>query len=376
MTTFITRYDTSGPGVRLAVKDLIDMEGEPTTAGSRAVAAKAKPATLDARCLAGARAAGARIVGRTNLHELALGVTGINPWYGTPVNPLDPGLVPGGSSSGSAVAVATEEADVAYGSDTGGSVRIPSACCGTAGLKTTWGRIPLDGVWPLSPSFDTVGPMARDVAGLVAGMELLEPGFSLETATATAAGAAELRVGRLPIDADPAITNAVRRALDLTGWVWRDVEVPGWDDATISAGLLLVVEAWHSDAALVADDPQGIGEDVRSRLELGSTFDDAAVRAAWLAQRDWQATFERVFDAIDLLVTPTLTIFPPRIEEGENILVSRCTLPVNLAGVPALSLPVPAHGPLPASIQLIGPAHSEARLLTAAALLEAAVAAG
>jgi len=352
------------------------MEGEPTTAGSRAVAAKAKPATLDARCLAGARAAGARIVGRTNLHELALGVTGINPWYGTPVNPLDPGLVPGGSSSGSAVAVATEEADVAYGSDTGGSVRIPSACCGTAGLKTTWGRIPLDGVWPLSPSFDTVGPMARDVAGLVAGMELLEPGFSLETATATAAGAAELRVGRLPIDADPAITNAVRRALDLTGWVWRDVEVPGWDDATISAGLLLVVEAWHSDAALVADDPQGIGEDVRSRLELGSTFDDAAVRAAWLAQRDWQATFERVFDAIDLLVTPTLTIFPPRIEEGENILVSRCTLPVNLAGVPALSLPVPAHGPLPASIQLIGPAHSEARLLTAAALLEAAVAAG
>ena len=376
MTTFITRYDTSGPGVRLAVKDLSDMEGEPTTAGSRAVAAKAKPATLDARCLAGARAAGARSVGRTNLHELALGVTGINPWYGTPVNPLDPGLVPGGSSSGSAVAVATEEADVAYGSDTGGSVRIPSACCGTAGLKTTWGRIPLDGVWPLSPSFDTVGPMARDVAGLVAGMELLEPGFSLETATATAAGAAELRVGRLPIDADPAITNAVRRALDLTGWVWRDVEVPGWDDATISAGLLLVVEAWHSDAALVADDPQGIGEDVRSRLELGSTFDDAAVRAAWLAQRDWQATFERVFDAIDLLVTPTLTIFPPRIEEGENILVSRCTLPVNLAGVPALSLPVPAHGPLPASIQLIGPAHSEARLLTAAALLEAAVAAG
>ena len=376
MTTFITRYDTSGPGVRLAVKDLIDMEGEPTTAGSRAVAAKAKPATLDARCLAGARAAGARIVGRTNLHELALGVTGINPWYGTPVNPLDPGLVPGGSSSGSAVAVATEEADVAYGSDTGGSVRIPSACCGTAGLKTTWGRIPLDGVWPLSPSFDTVGPMARDVAGLVAGMELLEPGFSLETATATAAGAAELRVGRLPIDADPAITNAVRRALDLTGWVWRDVEVPGWDDATISAGLLLVVEAWHSDAALVADDPQGIGEDVRSRLELGSTFDDAAVRAAWLAQRDWQATFERVFDAIDLLVTPTLTIFPPRIEEGENLLVSRCTLPVNLAGVPALSLPVPTRGPLPASIQLIGPAHSEARLLTAAALLEAAVAAG
>src|ERR1700723_3073381 len=100
MTTFITRYETSGPGVRLAVKDLIDMEGEPTTAGCRAVAERALPAAQDAACLAGARAAGARIVGRTNLHELALGVTGVNKWYGTPVNPLDPGLVPGGSSSG------------------------------------------------------------------------------------------------------------------------------------------------------------------------------------------------------------------------------------------------------------------------------------
>ena len=148
MTTFITRYETSGPGVRLAVKDLIDMVGEPTTAGCRAVAARAAPASRDALCLAGARADGARIVGRTNLHELALGVTGVNPWYGTPVNPLDPARVPGGSSSGSAVAVATGEADVAYGSDTGGSVRIPSACCGTAGLKTTWGRIPLEGCGP------------------------------------------------------------------------------------------------------------------------------------------------------------------------------------------------------------------------------------
>jgi amidase len=372
VTTFITRYDTAGSGVRLAVKDLIDMEGEPTTAGCRAVAARAKPAAEDAVCLAGARAAGARIVGRTNLHELALGVTGINPWYGTPVNPVDPRLVPGGSSSGSAVAVATGEADVAYGSDTGGSVRIPSACCGTAGLKTTWGRVPLQGVWPLSPSFDTVGPMARDVGGLLVGMQLLEPGFALEPGEASQ----DLRVGRLQIDADPAISDAVRRALDLTGWPWRDVAVPGWDEATVQAGLLLVVEAWHSDAALVAEDPDGIGEDVRSRLQLGSTFDDTVVRGAWLAQREWQATLERVFTDVDILVTPTLTIFPPHLDDGEDLLVSRCTLPVNLAGVPALSLPVPASGPVPASIQLIGPAHSEARLLAAGAFLEAAVAAG
>ena len=206
-TTFITRYDTSGPGVRLAVKDLIDMAGEVTTAGCRAVARRAVPAEQDAACLKGARDAGARIVGRTNLHELALGVTGVNPWYGTPVNPLDPALVPGGSSSGSAVAVATGEADVAYGSDTGGSVRIPAACCGVAGLKTTWGRIPLDGVWPLAPSFDTVGPMARDVGGLVTGMQLLEPGFEV----AAVGDVSEVTVARLPIDADPAITAAIDR---------------------------------------------------------------------------------------------------------------------------------------------------------------------
>jgi amidase len=369
VTTFITRYDASGPGVRLAVKDLIDMEGEPTTAGCRAVAERARPAEVDAVCMAGAREAGARIVGRTNLHELALGVTGVNPWYGTPLNPLDPKLVPGGSSSGSAVAVATGEADVAFGTDTGGSVRIPSACCGTAGLKTTWGRIPLGGVWPLSPSFDTVGPMARDVAGLVLGMQLLEPGFAPVQLDA-------LTVGRMPIDADPAITAGIDRALAQVGWTCEELPVPGWDVATEQAGLLLVVEAWHSDSALVAERPEQIGDDVRGRLLLGSAFDDATVRAAWVAQKEWQATLERIFTRVDLLVTPTLTIFPPSLDDGDDLLVSRCTLPVNLAEVPALSLPVPTERGLPASIQLIGPPHSEGLLLAAGARLEAAVAAG
>jgi amidase len=370
VTTFLARYDTSGPGVRLAVKDLIDMAGEPTTAGCRAVAARAVPSTRDAACLDGARAAGARIVGRTNLHELALGVTGVNPWYGTPRNPLDPSRVPGGSSSGSAVAVATGEADVAFGSDTGGSVRIPAACCGTAGLKTTWGRIPLEGVWPLSPSFDTVGPMARDVAGLVTGMQLLEPGFTV------GAAAGDLRVARLSVEADPGITAAVDAALGLTGWECTELALPGWDDATIQAGLLLVVEAWHSDRALLAQDPDGIGADVRGRLELGSAFDDAVVRAAWVVQREWQATLERMFSEYDLVVTPTLSIFPPHLDDGDDLLVSRCTLPVNLAGVPALSLPVPAAGALPASIQLIGPRQGEELLLAAGAWLEAAAAGG
>src|SRR5205807_7810577 len=150
------------------------VEGVPTTAGCKAVAATAEPAAADAPCLAGLRAADARVVGKANLHELAMLPLGTNPWFGTPVNPLDPALIPGGSSSGSAVAVATGEADVALGSDTGGSVRVPAACCGVFGLKTTHGRISLEGVWPLAPSMDTIGPIATSVAGLALGMELLE----------------------------------------------------------------------------------------------------------------------------------------------------------------------------------------------------------
>jgi amidase len=316
--------------------------------------------------LAGARAAGARIVGRTNLHELALGVTGVNPWYGTPVNPLDPSLVPGGSSSGSAVAVATFEADVAYGSDTGGSVRIPSACCGTAGLKTTWGRVPLDGVWPLSPSFDTVGPMARDVAGLVLGMELLEPGFVV-------AQRAPVRVARLRVEADPLIDAAIDRALGVVEWDVSEVELPRWYEATAAAGVLLVTEAWETDRELVERHPDDIGADVVGRLRLGNAIDARGMASAQKVRDEWGRSMEEVFERVDFLATPTLTVFPPSLEGGEELLMARSTLPVNLAGVPALALPVPTAGPLPASLQLIGPMHSEEKLLAAGLALEAAL---
>jgi len=172
VATYITELDI-GAGPRIAIKDLIDLAGYPTTAGCRALADLGEPATTDAACMREivrrAAAGEVRIIGKTNLHELAYGTTGVNEWFGTPRNPLDSTRIPGGSSSGSATAVADGDADVALGSDTGGSVRIPAACCGVAGLKTTWNRIPRDGVWPLAPSLDTIGPMARDVSGLVVG---------------------------------------------------------------------------------------------------------------------------------------------------------------------------------------------------------------
>src|SRR5215469_16597018 len=223
------------------------MAGLPTTAGSRAVAATAAPAERDASCLAGLRAAigegRARFAGKTNLHELAYGLSGINGAFGTPVNPLDPRRVPGGSSSGSATAVGSGEADVAYGTDTGGSIRVPAACCGIAGLKTTWGRIPLDGVYPLAPSMDTVGPIARDVAGLVAGMALLEPGFTVPAGLPAV-------VGRLTAEADPVISGAVDAALALTGWQICPVTLDGLDAAQTAAMTVLGAEAWQSDGAL------------------------------------------------------------------------------------------------------------------------------
>ena len=370
MSTFIIRLDDPGIGIRVAVKDLIDMEGLPTTAGSRAVAATATSAAADAACLLGTRAAGARIVGRTNLHELALGVTGINPWYGTPTNPLDPKLVPGGSSSGSAVAVATGEADVAFGSDTGGSIRIPAACCGVVGLKTTWGRISLDGVWPLSPSFDTVGPIGRDVSAVITGMALLEPGFEVATLRSP------LRVGRIRIPCEPAIDAGIDAVLNRSGLEVVSVDARGWADATTAAGRLLVAEAWATNKVLAQSRADAIGEDVMRRLHIGRDLRPDEMSDAERVRAEWQRRLGALFSQVDVLALPTLTIFAPGLDRAEDLLSGRTTLPVNLAGVPAVALPVPTAGRLPASLQLIGPHDSEAVLLSAGLLLEAAATAG
>lgn len=365
--TFITSFSVQGPGLRVAVKDLIDMAGTPTTAASRVVADAAVPAGQDAACLAGLRAAGAQIVGKANLHELALGVTGINPWFGTPVNPLDASLAPGGSSSGSAVAVATGEARVAYGTDTGGSIRIPAACCGVCGLKTTWGRIPVAGVRPLAPSLDTVGPMAADVAGLAAGMELLEPGFR------AIGPPGPLRVGRLRVPAAPEVTDAVTAALRATSWEVSDVDPGEWMTATRWTSSLLVGEAYRTNQDIFHRNATRLSGDVARRLEAGRQVTDAAMAAAAQARARWRAELTGLFARFDLLVTPTLAILPPPLDRADELLEARYTMPVNFAGVPALALPVPAGGGLPASLQLVGPWGGEERLLAAGAAVEAAV---
>src|SRR5690349_17724493 len=242
---WVVRLDAPGGGPRLAVKDCIDVGGLPTTAGCQAIAEQARPADQDAPVVAAARRAGARIVGKTSLTELCWSASGINPWLGTPPNPLDARRIPGGSSSGSAVAVAAGEADVALGTDTGGSVRIPAACCGIAGLKTTWGRIPLDGVYPLAPSMDTVGPLGADVAAVELGMGLIEPGF--------AAGSCELAAGRMrpEVDVDPVTDAAVDAALAAAGVRVTEVDGFGFRAAAGATDVLIDAEAYQANAYLI-----------------------------------------------------------------------------------------------------------------------------
>ena len=363
---WIVRLDAPGDGPRLAVKDCIDIEGLPTTAGCQVVAEQAVPADRDAPVVAAARQAGARIVGKTTLTELCWSASGVNPWLGTPPNPLDPRRLPGGSSSGSAVAVAAGEADVALGTDTGGSVRIPAACCGITGLKTTWGRVPLGGVYPLAPSMDTVGPLGADVAAVELGMRLIDPGFTGASAEAPA------RVGRIrpapDLGVDPAIDAAVDAALaglevtDVTGFDFRAVNEAG--------NVSIDVEAYQANARLLPHLDRLTRQMRRNMTESAAITADQAEAAQHVRQeaRDW---FAAALDRHPVLALPTLVGAPPLLgERGMSLTV--LTMPANLAGLPALSLPVPG-GPagLPASLQLIGPPGGEERLIALGRVIEA-----
>ena len=356
-----------GAGPRLAVKDCIDIAGLPTTAGCPVVAEMAEPAGADAAVVTSAREGGARIVGKTGLTELCWSASGVNHWSGTPVNPRDPRRLPGGSSSGSAVAVATGEADVAFGTDTGGSVRIPAACCGVAGLKTAYGRVPVKGVYPLAPTLDTVGPLGPDLAAVELGMRLLEPSFQApDWPGPLTAGRVELpdRLG----EAEPVVAAAVDRALAAAGVTVT--RVPGWDaDAAGSAiGVLIDAEGFRGNAYLMPYLRQ-LSPHVRRNLERGARLTPADRAVAERARTAVRAGFDRLLADFPVLVLPTLLGQPPLLG-ARGYPLTALTGPASLAGLPALSLPVPAPGGLIASIQVIGP--TEERVLAFGRVIEAA----
>ena len=382
---FVSRSADAGSGLRVAVKDLIDIAGSITTAGCRQVERTAVPAATDAACLAGimvARERGAaQIVGKTNLHELAFGVTGINPAYGTPVNPLDAARVPGGSSSGSAVAVGSGDADVALGSDTGGSVRIPAACCGVVGLKTTWGRIDVQGCWPLSPFLDTIGPLARSVADIVTAMDLLEPGFAASVARSRTPAV----VGRIrpDVDTDPAVDAAVDAALQMSGLDVVELESPWWQLLQEECLTVLLAEAWEGNRHLVEAEQSVVEEATRRRLAAGALVSAPALLEGRRQRARFLAVLAPLFQRVDALVLPSIPGLTPTLVDGPAVALGAFTRPGNLLGTPSLSLPVPvprshrraATAHLPASIQLMALPGNDEQLVRLGAVVEAAASA-
>jgi amidase len=377
----------SRSAIRVAVKDLIDMVGTITTAGCKAVAATAIPALIDAPLLTEMRRLESlgevRFVGKTNLHELAFGADGINPAYGTPTNPLDPGNVPGGSSSGSAVAVATGLADIALGSDTGGSIRIPAACCGIVGLKTTWGRIPADGVWPLAPFLDTVGPMARTVTETAHGLALLDPSFSVtEAQKLRIRTIGRIRLADTPVD--PVIDAAVDAALLATGVAVLDITLPYWQEVHRAGITVILAEAWRGNRFLLEDPNLAVlvHPMTNARLRLGEFISDAELADAQLIRAQTAGELARLFERFDVLALPTLTMLPPKLEDAQTAPLTALTRFANLTGLPALSLPIPLMknhanpsetAKAPTSLQLIGPMHREDLVLAAGLLLERSI---
>jgi amidase len=372
MGTWVVRLNDGdgGDGPRLAVKDCIDVAGLPTTAGCPVVAEMAERATRDAAVVASARKAGARIVGKTSLTELCWSANGVNHWAGTPVNPRDPRRVPGGSSSGSAVAVAVGEADVALGTDTGGSIRIPAACCGVTGLKTAWGRVSVQGVYSLAPSLDCVGPLGADVAAVELGMRLIEPGFKAPPLSGA------LTAGRLGIigldgEVDPAVDAAVNQALAAAGVAVTDVACFDFKAAVNAAGVIIDAEGFRSNAYLMPYLSQ-LSPHVRRNLERGARL-SRADRAAAERSRDLvRDAFASLLADYPVLVLPVLIRQPPLLGE-HGFWLTMLTAPVNLAGLPALALPVPSADGVIASLQVIG--HDEETVLGFGRIVEAAIAA-
>ena len=364
-----TRLD----GVRLAVKDLVAVAGHPLRAGSLARAdAPAEP--RDAAIVALLRAAGATVAGIVDLHEIAFGTTGINDQVGFPRNPHDAERIPGGSSSGSAVAVAEGRADLAIGTDTGGSIRIPAALCGVVGFKPSYARYPTDGVLALSPTLDHVGLLAPTVAGIVAAHRALTG----EAPTPVR------RPGRLGVDrtalvvADAPVAAAVDAALRTlhdAGWELVDVTWPERARIQEVTTAIMFAEAATVHRTLLETHGDKLGADVLARLRVGAAIPAADHRAAAADAVELHAEVTAQLATVDAVVGPTLPVVAPTVAEARADatwparLVSNTRL-ANVTGVAALSLPLATNsdgatdghsrGGLPVGLQVLAASDAQA----------------
>jgi aspartyl-tRNA(Asn)/glutamyl-tRNA(Gln) amidotransferase subunit A len=367
VSIFLARPESVGDGIPLAVKDLFDTAGLRTTYGSILFADHVPERTAEA--VTRLEAAGYVNVGKANLHEFAYGITSHNPHFGEVPNPRYPGRTAGGSSSGSAAALAAGLADAALGSDSGGSIRIPAACCGLVGFKPSHGLVPLDGCFPLAPSFDHVGPMGRDVETCARMLEALAPGFE----RAEPVPLEELEVGVAWLDlAEPLVRARVREAAEHFPRR-REIAFP------LPEGVAEVFlrEAAESHRGLFPEHADSYGDNVRTKLERCLRVTDAEFEAARGRREEYRERTAAALEGLDLLITPTLAfVAPPAVKDDLAIrdAVIRFTFPFNLLGWPALALPCgPAEEGIAASVQLAAPAGDDARVVAAGALLEAAL---
>jgi aspartyl-tRNA(Asn)/glutamyl-tRNA(Gln) amidotransferase subunit A len=352
------------------------------------------------------KSAGAIFLGKLNMHEIALGLTNVNPHYGPCHNPWSLERITGGSSGGSAAAVSAGLCLGSLGSDTGGSIRVPASLCGVVGLKPTFGRVSLRGVIPLSWNLDHVGPLARSVRDAaillqsIAGYDAQDPA-SVDTTVPDylaelQAGVRGWRIG-LASDAfytesDPQVWQTIQAAADVFRQLGAHVipiELPEAHQAARSNGLMVQSDAAAFHQERLAARPEDFGADVLKRLQTGAALSSTEYILARHTQSIFRRRCERLFESIDLLVTPATAVTAPLIEGPDAIeqarRLTRFTAPFNLAGLPAISLPagfsgqspsavegLPAEDVLPVGMQLVAPAWAEARLLRGAYAYEQA----
>ena len=365
---FLAAPEEAPDGISLAVKDLIDTAGLVTTYGS-AIFREHVP-ELTASCVTRLEKAGYGVVGKTNLHEFAYGITSDNPHFGAVVNPLDPSRIPGGSSGGSAAALAAGLCEAALGTDSAGSIRLPAACCGIVGFKPTHNLVAADGVFPLAPSFDVVGPMARSVAGCVAMMAELAP----DAAPRSPVGLGDVRVALGWVEqADPLVRTRVEETAASFPQLTRlDFPLSGAFDPTFMA------EAADVHRDLFAEHRDLYGENVRIKLERAFAVTEEEVAASRALREDYRRACLEALDGLDVLVTPTMPLVAPQAGLSDLDVRERMislTRPISALGWPALALPCgPAELGLPASIQIAARPGDDALVLGVGQSLERALA--
>ena len=363
---FLARPAEPAEGIPLAVKDLIDTAQLRTTYGSAIFREHVPPRSASA--VVRLEEAGYAVAGKTNLHEFAYGITSDNPHFGAVVNPLDAGRIPGGSSGGNGAALAAGLCEVALGTDSAGSIRLPAACCGVVGFKPTHGLVPADGVFPLAPSFDTVGPMGRTVLSCRAVMEHFgagaEPVESLQEVSAAVAWTEH---------ADPLVRGRIEAAAALLPRRTPiDFPLLGDVDPAFQA------EAADVHRELFAAHADLYGENVRRKLERAFAVSDEAVAASRGAREDYRERALAALDGFDVLLTPTMPMVAPPVGIGDLALRERMislTRPANALGWPALALPCgAAENGLPASLQIMAGPGADGLVLAVGEALEAALA--